>query len=305
MRILVMGGTGFIGRRVAARLARAGHRVRVPTRRLAHGRELLVLPTVTVLERDVHDDAVLDALLRDCEAVVNLVGILHGGRGRPYGGGFARAHVELPRRLAQACLRQGVRRLVHVSALGADSNGPSMYARSKGDGEAAIREAYAQAAHPGWTILRPSVVFGPEDNFTNLFARLARWLPVLMVPGARSRVQPVYVGDVAQVISTVLRDPEAAGACHELAGPEIYTLAELAGRCALWSGHPRPVMGLPGALARLQAAVLECLPGEPLISRDNLDSLSRDNIASGPLDPALRLVPTALEAVAPAYLARQ
>ncbi|OZI71507.1 complex I NDUFA9 subunit family protein [Bordetella genomosp. 12] len=305
MRILVTGGTGFIGRALTARLARAGHRVIVPTRRLAQGRELLVLPTVTVLERDVHDDAALASLLRGCDAAINLVGVLHGGRGKPYGSGFARAHVTLPRRLAQACLQQQVRRLLHVSALGADRQGPSMYLRSKGDGEAALAAVYAEARHAGWTILQPSVVFGPQDNFTNLFARLARWLPVLMVPGAASRVQPVYVGDVVQALIHLLATPLAAGRRVELAGPTVYTLAELASRCAQWSGHRRSVMALPGPVARLQAALFECLPGQPLFSRDNLDTLTRDSVASQAPDPLLGLLPTALEAVAPAYLGRR
>lgn len=303
MHILVIGGTGFIGRHVVARLAKAGHRLSVPTRQAAHGRPLWVLPNVTLSVGDVHDDATLDALVSKADAVINLVGVLHGGRGDPYGAGFARAHVQLPQRLAQACVRHGVARLIHLSALGADLAGPSMYARSKGAGEAAIRQAWANASRPGWTLLRPSVVFGADDSFTNLFARLACWLPVLVLPGAQSHIQPIYVDDVARVIEATLHDARTAGGCYELAGPEVCSLAELARRCARWGGHPRAVIGMPAALARLQARLLECLPGDPLISRDNLDSLSRDNVASGPLDPVLGLVPTPLEAVAPRYLA--
>ena len=305
MHILVIGGTGFIGRDVLARLAHAGLRLTVPVRALRRGEALRVLPGVTLLACDVHDDAALTSLLPGVDAVVNLVGILHGGRGDPYGAGFARAHVELPQRLARACRRHGVPRLVHVSALGADSAGPSMYARSKGDGEAALRQAWDAPGRAGWTVLRPSVVFGPDDHFTTLFARLARWLPVLLLPGADSRMQPVYVGDVARAVQTVLDDPTTGGGIYELAGPEAFTMAELARRCARWSGHPRPVFGLPSWLAHLQARLFECLPGEPLVSRDNLDSMARDNVASGPPDPALRLRLTALDAVAPRYLGRR
>ena len=187
MRILVIGGTGFIGRRLVARLSGGGqHQILVPTRSYGRGRDLQILPGVTLTADDVHDDATLDRLLRGCDAAVNLVGILHGKAGKPYGSDFARAHVTLPQRVAQACRRQGVRRLLHMSALGADSAGASMYQRSKGDGEAAVRKELEGWRDGGWTIFRPSVVFGPDDNFTNLFARLARWLPVLPLAGAHA-----------------------------------------------------------------------------------------------------------------------
>lgn len=301
MRILVIGGTGFIGRHLIARLAAGQHSVLVPTRRYIRGRDLQVLPCVTLLETDVHDDAALDRLVSQCDAVVNLVGVLHGGRGRPYGAGFARAHVMLPQRIARACRRLGARRLLHVSALGADPQGPSMYLRSKGDGEAALRSELA-GWEGGWTIFRPSVVFGPDDNFTNLFARLARLLPVLPLAGAQARMQPVYVGDVAAAMTAALEDTRTWGKVYELGGPQVYTLGDVAHLCAAWSGRNRRVCPLPRALGRLQAGVLECLPGEPLMSRDNLDSLSVDSVCREPPAPELGLTPVAMEAVAPAYL---
>ncbi|KAG4081021.1 hypothetical protein HA402_010192 [Bradysia odoriphaga] len=302
MRILIIGGTGFIGGHLAARLVGQGYETMIPTRRYANGRELQVLPGVTLIEADVYDDAQLDRLLSGCGAVINLVGILHGQRGRPYGADFARAHVLLPERLARACRRAGVPRLLHISALGADSAGASMYQRSKGDGEAALRQACEQVGLDDWTIFRPSVVFGPEDSFTNMFARLARRLPVLPLAGAGARLQPVYVGDVVTAMLAALDNSQARGQVYELGGPQVYSLAELATLCARWSGHPRPVLAMPMSLAYLQARFFEHLPGEPLLTRDNLDTLKTDNVCSGPLAPELGIVPTGLEAVAPAYL---
>lgn len=304
MRILVVGGTGFIGRRLVGRLCAAGHAVTVPTRRYARGRDLLVHPTATVLQADVHDDATLERLMDGQEAVVNLVGILHGRPGTPYGPEFEHAHVLLPRRLAHAARRHGVVRLLHVSALGADPSAPSMYLRSKADGEAAIRGAFQDASRQSYTLFRPSVVFGPQDNFLNLFARLARIFPVLPVGGANARMQPVYVEDVVRAMEAALTLPAAAGAIYELAGPDVMRLRDVVALAARCAGHPRPVVALPGPLARLQAVFFECLPGTPLMSRDNLASLSVDSVATQSMARELGIVPTPMLAVAPQYLRR-
>src|SRR5512145_2500656 len=191
-KILVIGGAGFVGRHIVARLAGKGLRVTVPTRHRARARHLILLPTVEVVESDVHRDDALDALLRDHDAVINLVGILQGSRGAPYGREFARAHVELPKRIVAGCTRLGIRRYLHMSALGADPKGPSMYQRSKGDGEAVVRGSPLD-----WTIFQPSVIFGPEDRFLNTFAKLAALAPVIPLAGADVRFQPVWVEDVA------------------------------------------------------------------------------------------------------------
>ena len=302
MRILAIGGAGFIGRQVVGRLVAQGHVVHVPTRQFQHGRELLVHPTVTVMQADIHDDAVLDRLVAGCDIVLNFVGILHSREGQPYGPDFDRAHVQLPRRIAQACRAHQVKRFIHLSALGADAKAPSGYLRSKAAGEEAIRNAYSGANTGDFTIFRPSVVFGPEDKFMNMFAQLARFFFVLPIAGAGAKMQPVYVGDVASAVMNVLTLPAAANHTYDLVGPRAYTLGELVKLAALWSGHPRVVVELPMALGRIQARLFECLPGEPLMSRDNLLSLSVDNVSTEPMAAVLNLVATPLESVAPIYL---
>ncbi|MEI6836476.1 MAG: complex I NDUFA9 subunit family protein [Alcaligenaceae bacterium] len=302
MRILAIGGAGFIGRQVVGRLVAQGHVVHVPTRQFQHGRALLVQPTVTVIQADIHDDATLERLVAGCDIVMNFVGILHSREGQPYGPDFDRAHVQLPRRIAQACRTHRVKRFIHISALGADLQGPSGYLRSKAAGEQAIRNIFASAGEGDFTIFRPSVVFGPEDKFMNMFAQLARFLFVLPIAGAHAKMQPVFVGDLATGVMSVLTLPAAANKTYDLAGPRIYTLGELVKLAALWSGHPRVVVDLPMALGRLQAMVFECLPGEPLLSRDNLASLSVDNVTAANIDSDLNVVMTPLESVAPLYL---
>jgi len=184
-----------------------------------------------------------------------------------------------------------------VSALGADANGPSEYQRSKAAGEAAIR---AGAPDVAWTILRPSVIFGPGDSFLNLFAGLLEAFPLMPLGGAGARFQPVYVGDVAEVVAESLTRADAAGQVFEMAGPGVYTLKQLIEYVGQVSGHRRPVIPLPEGLAMLQAAALECLPG-PLMSRDNVRSMRADNVATGAPQPWGRQ-PTPLEAIAPTYL---
>lgn len=301
-RILLVGGSGFIGYSVAARLSAKNVRVIVPTRRQSRARHLLLLPSVEVVQADLGDDAQLDALVAGCDAVVNLAGILHGSWGEPYGPEFARAHVELPRRLAAACARAGVR-LLHVSALGVpddDAPAPSMYLRSKADGERAIRGTPGLA----WTIFRPSVVFGPDDRFLNVFAALQRKLPVLPLARAHTKFQPVYVGDVAQAIDHAIDNPATIGRTYELAGPDVYTLEELAQLAGRWGGRQRPVWALSYTLGQLQASALGVLPN-PVMSLDNFDSMKIDNVAHGPIDAELGVVPTPLAAVAPKYLAQR
>lgn len=296
-KVLVLGGTGFVGRHVCEHLNRLGVRVTVATRHPEHAKAVQMLPMVTVVTADVHDDRQLECLLRGHDAVVNLIAILHGSAAQ-----FRRVHVELPQRLAQAMLAAQIRRLVHVSALGADPAGPSRYLRSKGEGEAVLR-ATADAGLD-LTILRPSVIFGEGDRFLNLFARLQQSLPLVPLAGARARFQPVWVGDVAQAIVTALQRRDSIGQTYECVGPEVWTLAELVALAGRLSGHPRPILPLPRALAYFQAAVMQLLPGEPLLTTDNLRSMEVDNVASGqwPTLRELGIVPSAIEPVAARYL---
>jgi uncharacterized protein YbjT (DUF2867 family) len=300
--VVVFGGSGFIGSTLVARLSQLGARVIVPTRRYERAKHLIFLPRVEVVEADIGNDAALRALLQHKDAAINLVGLLHSRRGSPYGEDFKRAHVELPRRIVAACAAHGVPRYLHMSALGAAVDGPSMYLRSKADGELAARAEAAVAA----TIFRPSVVFGEGDHFLNTFARLQRWLPCVPLAGAESDFQPVYVGDVAQAFCAALGEPRTRHQVYQLGGPQIYPLAELVRLAGKLAHHRRPVFGIPDWLARIQAAVFELLPGEPLISRDNLDSMKVDNV----VDPAIQATTAAalgikltpIEAVAPHYL---
>jgi NADH dehydrogenase len=302
LSVVLCGGTGFIGSHLAARLAERNVKVVVPTRHEAHAMHLMPLG-VDIVQADIHDDAVLRRLVAGKDAVINLVGILHSQRGTPYGPQFRHVHVELPRRIAAACASERVPRLLHMSALGAARDGPSMYQRSKADGEAAAAGEAAVAS----TIFRPSVVFGPGDNFLNMFARLQRHLPVVPLACAHARFQPVYVGDVAEAYVRALFDEGSRRRIYELGGPGIYTLEEIVRLAGRYSGHPRPVIPLPDAVARMQAAFFEMLPGAPLISRDNLDSMTVDNVVNPSNQvltaEALDIKLTALESVAPSYLA--
>jgi NADH dehydrogenase len=294
--VLLLGGSGFIGRYVANFLVARGCRVVVPARRRARARHLILLPTCDVVEANIMDDGTLDRLVAGQDAVINLVGILHGTQQE-----FQRVHADLPRRVVAACAKHRVGRMLQMSALGVSDSAPSMYLRSKAAGEAHVR-----ASALAWTLFRPSVVFGVEDRFLNLFGRLAAWFLVLPIGGANARFQPVWVEDVARAIVNALDNATTFGKAYELAGPRVYTLRELVEFAARAAGHPRPVIALPDGLARLQARLMELLPGAPLLSRDNLDSMKVDSVASQqPFVPAaeLGIRPTPMEPEAAFYLA--
>ena len=299
--ILVLGGSGFLGRSVCAKLVErsggASGSVLVPSRRPARAKHLQLLPTVQLVQADVHDETRLARLVRGRDAVINLVAILHGSAAQ-----FQRVHAELPAKLARVCQSAGVKRVIHVSALGVSDRAPSDYLRSKMAGELVLKSAKLDL-----TLLRPSVMFGEQDRLLNLFATLQAVFPVMPLGSAQAQFQPVWVEDVAAAILRCVDDGGAAttiGQTFECAGPRVYTLKELVELAGRLSGHPRPVIALPDALARLQAGAMELLPGGPLMSRDNLASMRVPNVATTQcrgLD-ALGITPAALESIAPTYL---
>ena len=291
--IVVLGGTGFVGRHVVNRLVAEGLRVLVPTRRRDNAQHLNVLPTLNVVEADVNRAEELARLAQGAAAIVNLVGILNQTGGQT----FLKAHVALASNVVAACKTSGVRRLIHMSALHANPAGPSQYLRSKGEAETTIA-----ASGLDWTIIEPSVIFGHEDRFLNLFATFLRVLPLLALPCADAKFQPVFVGDVAECIVRALSLPATIGQRFPLCGPKIYTLRELVRFVGETVGAPRPIIPLGRKLGRFQAMMLERLPGN-LMSRDNLASMETDSVCGCPFPPIFGVSPQALETIASAYLA--
>ena len=297
-RVCVLGGTGFLGRRLAARLAKSNWRVRVPTRSSERPDALRVLPNVRVITADIHNPATLADLLSDCDAVVNLVGILNE---KGYdGSGFRHAHVELIEKVLAAGEAAGVSRLVQVSAIAADARGgPSHYLRSKGEAEERIG---AHAGELAWTILRPSVIFGPGDSFLNRFAGLLRLLPgPFPLARANALFAPVHVDDVAAAIQLGMEDRRTDGQCYELCGPEVYTLRELVQMTARAIGQQRRIVGLPDGIAKLQARIMERLPGKAF-TMDNYRSLTVPSVCTSDGLDALGIRPRALSVSLPEVL---
>jgi NADH dehydrogenase len=295
----VFGGSGFIGRYVTKRLAAAGHVVRVAGRDTERAKDLMVagrVGQVVPLYCSLGNEATVHRAVEGAELVVNLVGILAERRA----GDFQRLQADGATLIAKAAAAAGVSRMVQVSAIGAAADSPSLYARTKAAGESGVR-----AAMPGATILRPSLVFGAEDQFFNRFGAMAGMLPVMPVICGTSRFQPVYVGDVADAVLAGLTHQDAAGRTFELGGPRIYTFRELLAYILHETRHHRPLWNVPMGVARLQARLGELLPGKPL-TRDQLAMLARDNVADPAMPglPALGIVPTPVELIVPTYLDR-
>lgn len=295
MRIVLLGATGFVGHHLLPKLAGGGHDCLALSRYPMACRELSLIPRVRLQQTDVYDAERLAEAFQGADAVVNMVGILNeSGRN---GKGFHKAHVELTERVIDACRTAGVGRLVQISALNA-GKGKSHYLISKGEAEERIRAATDIAS----TILQPSVIFGEGDSFFNRFAGLMKVAPVMPLACPDSRMQPVWVGDVAAAVAAVLPDPETAGKTLVLVGPRDYSLRELVEFTAHAAGLKRRIIGLPDGLSRLQGAVMDFVPGKPF-SSDNYLSLQTDNTSSHNDLPGLGIKPRSIESVVPGYLA--
>ena len=299
-RVTVFGGSGFVGRYLVKRLAAEGTVVRVAVRHPGEAdflKPLGAVGQIVPVAANVRDPESVRAAVAGVEAVVNLVGILaEGGRQT-----FAGVQAEGAANVAAAARDAGVARLVQMSAIGADPKSESDYARSKAAGEDAVR-----AAFPAATIVRPSIVVGPEDDFFNRFGRMAQLFPALpLIGGGTTRFQPVVVGDVADALMTILRDPATAGQTYELGGPRIYTFRELMELLLRIVQRRRCLVTLPFGLAAFQARFLEKLPNAPL-TRDQVKLLQTDTVASGTLPgfADLGLTPAAIEVILPTYLER-
>ncbi|HEY7806780.1 MAG TPA: complex I NDUFA9 subunit family protein [Croceibacterium sp.] len=297
--ITVFGGTGFLGRHAVRALAKAGHRLHVAVR---YPNEGYFLPPmghvgqIALVRCNVREPADVAAATAGAEAVVNLTGILHQSGAQS----FEAIHCEAAEAIAGAAKAAGARTLVHVSAIGADKDSASRYAATKAEGEARVRAVFPEAA-----IVRPSLVFGPEDDFFNRFAALARILPALpLIGGGHTRFQPVFVGDVAAAIARLAEEPALGGAVYELGGPNVYSFKELMQIVLRETGRKRMLVPVPFALATLKAMFLQFLP-KPLLTPDQVTLLKSDNVVTGPDGlAALGIVPTSVEAEVPAYLWR-
>lgn len=294
-QICVLGGSGFIGSALVHRLSTNGYWVKVLTRRRESAKSLILLPNVQVEECNVLDDNALQAHLLGMDAVINLIGILHQDKENQ----FLKLHAELPRRLAQHCQDLGISRLLHMSALQASTEAASAYLRSKAEGEMAL-QAFSEKIDI--TIFQPSVVFGRDDRFLNLFAGLVKLLPVILLAKPEVRFQPIWVEDLAEVMVRSLQNISTFGHSYPLGGPRVYRLRDLMEFVMFVLGKKRSIVGLNDTLSYWQAYAMEMLPNK-LMTRDNIDSMAIDSVCDGAFPSVFGLQPTALEAVVPEYLA--
>jgi len=283
--ILLIGGNGYVGRTLAAKLQVAGYSVLLPTRHLPAARDLRILPKVRLEDADVHEFDELQNLcarIKPNGAVINLVGVLHDKPAQPYGKIFATAHVDLPKNIITAMQMHGLNRYLHMSALGADSNGPSMYQRSKGDGELEVKGSGLE-----WTIFRPSVIFGAQDQFINLFAKITKWLPVLPLANCEAQFQPVSVEDVADAFIKSIKMPQTIHQSYDLVGPTVYTMKEIVTIAARKAQTACTIIRVPAFVGYLQALAFEFLPVPTLMSRDNIASMQVPNVLPVNISDAL------------------
>lgn len=292
--ICVLGGSGFVGSAIVAKLDAAGYNVKVLTRRRERAKHLILLPNVQVVECDVMDYQTLNAELRRADAVINLIGILH----QTGHGSFKAVHHQLPAQVAKICVDLNIKRLLHMSSLGADKEAPSQYLRSKAQGESALLNLKHKL---NLTIFKPSIIFGRGDRFINLFAKLIKLLPVMVLVKPAAKFQPVWVEDVASCFVNSLENRDTYGQVYELAGPKVYTFRELIKSIMQILGIQRPIIGLNDRLSYAQAFMMEWLPGK-LLSRDNVRSMEVSSVSNSPFPAVFGITPTALEVIVPEYL---
>ena len=296
LTICILGGTGFVGSHLCAELVERGHQVKVLTRQREKHRDLLILPSLQLIQADIHNESQLKQNFQDCDAVINLVGILNE-RGHD-GSGFHIAHVELARKVITMCSSCKVNRLLHMSALNASPDAKSFYLRTKGEAENYVHTFAANKI--AVTSFRPSVIFGAEDSFANRFASVLKFTPgFLPLACANTKFAPVFVGDVIQAMANNLTDPNSFDQRINLCGPKQYSLKELVQYVGLISGHHRIIFGLPNWASKLQANILEFVPGKPF-SVDNYLSLQQDSVCND----ANENCSTSLETIVPSYLTR-
>lgn len=298
-RLMIIGGTGYVGKNLVKKLTRDGHQILLPVRNSKVPKKIennLLVKTMEVPDLSAKSLGQLMSLLGSQDVVINLVGVLHSSTGTPYGKEFKEAHVDITSEIVKAMEAVGLKRYLHMSALGANSKGPSMYLRSKGDAEAMVRSSTLD-----WTIFRPSVIFGQNDNFINMFAKLQKYLPFMPLANAKALFQPVAIGDVSSAFMKAIDLSETIRQSYDLGGPKVYTLEEIVKFAAKKAGFSRCVIGLPNWAAYFQAYMLEKMPGPTLMSRDNLMSMKVPNVllVNEPncLESVFKLTPTPLESL--------
>lgn len=296
-KICVLGGTGFVGRHLVSRLANQGYLLKVLTRRPERHRAVALLPDTQLIGADIHDPSALSANFADCDAVINLVGVLHEYPSQS----FRAVHVDLPKKVVEACRSNGTKRLLHMSALHANAaKGPSQYLFTKGEGEQIVMAANDLAV----TCFKPSIIFGPDDRFYNQFADMLKTFPILPLACPNAKFAPVYVGDIVQAFEIALQDDTTIGKCYELCGPRAYTFREVVENIAQMLNLKRCVVGLPDSLAQLQAKLMGLLPAK-ILTTDNLLSLQVDSLCGNNGLQALGITPHSVESIMSMHFAEK
>jgi NADH dehydrogenase len=293
-KIAVLGGSGFVGSAMVNKLSESGYCVQVLTRHRETSKHLILIPNVNVVECDVMNNDALKLALNDCDAVINLIGILHESRKVT----FKKIHADFPKSVANVCASIGIHRLIQMSALQANIHAPSAYLRSKGLGEALLLNEFKAL---NVTIFRPSIIFGRGDGFINLFAKLIQILPVILLAKPNAKFQPIYVEDVAAAFVAAIENSSTYGKSYDLAGPKVYTLIEIIRFVSATLKKKRVVIGLNNLFSYMQAFAMEMLPIK-LMTRDNIKSMEVDSTSAAPFPEFLKFRPVPMESVVPDYL---